>query len=237
MNGTDNMTKGPAMPREKTIEAIEIGIQTIFDLKEKGYGLFATGEMGIGNTTTSSAIASVFLEVPPETVTGRGAGLSDAGLERKIHAIQRAIEVNCPDKEDAIDVMSKVGGLDIAGLTGCFIGAAAAGLPIVIDGFISSVAALCAVKIAPLSVHYMFPSHVSAEPAGNLVLEYLGMKALLHAGYVPWGRQRRRCPALSFLMRRWRPMKSCRHLKRAMWRPISRLYSDRREKLKYRGNE
>lgn len=181
MNGTDNMTKGPAMPREKTIEAIEIGIQTICDLKEKGYGLFATGEMGIGNTTTSSAIAAVFLGVPAETVTGRGAGLSDAGLERKIQAIQRAIEVNCPDKEDAIDVMSKVGGLDIAGLTGCFIGAAAAGLPIVIDGFISSVAALCAVKIAPLSVHYMFPSHVSAEPAGNLVLEYLDMKALLHA--------------------------------------------------------
>lgn len=182
MHGTDNMTKGPAMPREKAIEAIETGIQTIFDLKEKGYGLFATGEMGIGNTTTSSAMASAFLEMPVEAVTGRGAGLSTPGLARKINAIKKAIEVNRPDKEDAIDVLSKVGGLDIAGLAGCFIGAAAAGLPIVIDGFISSVAALCAVKIAPGARDYMFPSHVSAEPAGNLVLEHLGMEALLHAG-------------------------------------------------------
>lgn len=182
MNGTANMTKGAAMPRKKAVEAIEIGIRTIFELKEKGYGLFATGEMGIGNTTTSSAMAAVFLGLPAETVTGRGAGLSTAGLERKVNAIKKAIEVNKPDKDDAIDVLSKVGGLDIAGLTGCFIGAAAARLPIVIDGFISSVAALCAVKIAPAAIHYMFPSHVSAEPAGNLVLEHMGMHALLHAG-------------------------------------------------------
>lgn len=182
MNGTANMTKGPAMPREKAVEAIEVGINTIFELKEKGYGLFATGEMGIGNTTTSSAMAAVFMDKPVEAVTGRGAGLSTPGLARKIHAIKKAIEINKPDKNDAIDVLSKVGGLDIAGLAGCFIGAAAAGVPIVIDGFISSVAALCAVKIAPLSIHYMFPSHVSAEPAGGLILEYLGMEAFLHAG-------------------------------------------------------
>lgn len=182
MRGTDNMTKGPAMPREKAIEAIEVGIDFVNELVDKGYNLFATGEMGIGNTTTSSAMAAVFLGVDPEVVTGRGAGLSTPGLVRKVNAIKKAIEVNAPDKNDPLDVLSKVGGLDIAGLCGCFIGAAARRVPIVIDGFISSVAALCAVRLAPGVRDYLFPSHVSAEPAGQMILDALGMEAYLHAG-------------------------------------------------------
>lgn len=181
MRGTNNMAKGPAMPREKAVEAIEVGIGFVSELVDQGYNLFATGEMGIGNTSTSSAMASVFLDVAPEKVTGRGAGLSTPGLERKINAIKRAIEINKPDRNDPIDVLSKVGGLDIAGLCGCFIGAAARKVPILIDGFISSVAALCAVRIMPAVADYIFASHVSAEPAGPMVLEAMGMEAVLHA--------------------------------------------------------
>lgn len=181
MRGTNNMAKGPAMPREKAIEAIEVGISFVADLVDQGYDLFATGEMGIGNTSTSSAMASVFLDVAPELVTGRGAGLSTPGLERKINAIKKAIEINQPDKNDPIDVLAKVGGLDIAGLCGCFIGAAAKKVPILIDGFISSVAALCAVRLVPAVAEYIFASHVSAEPAGPMVLEALGLDAVLHA--------------------------------------------------------
>ena len=182
MRGTSNMTKGPAMPREKAIEAVETGIAFVSELVDQGYNLFATGEMGIGNTSTSSAMASVFLDAAPEKVTGRGAGLSTPGLERKINAIKKAIEVNRPDKNDPLDVLSKVGGLDIAGLCGCFIGAAAKRVPILIDGFISSVAALCAVRLAPAAAAYIFPSHVSAEPAGQMVLDAMGMEAYLHGG-------------------------------------------------------
>lgn len=181
MHGTDNMTKGPAMSRETALAAIETGIRFVEDLTKQGYNLFATGEMGIGNTTTSSAIASVLLDVPPESVTGRGAGLSTPGLARKVQAIKTAIERNSPDRNDIIDVLSKVGGLDIAGLCGCFIGAAKMRVPILIDGFISSVAALCAVRIAPAVKDYLFASHVSAEPAGTMVLDALGLKACLHA--------------------------------------------------------
>ncbi len=181
-HGTANMTKGPAMTREQAVEAVWTGIHMIMDLKKQGYGLFATGEMGIGNTTTSSAVASVLLDCPVEKVTGRGAGLSSQGLVRKIHAIKTAIAVNHPDPEDILDVISKVGGLDIAGMMGCCIGAGAAQVPVVLDGFISSVAALAAVDLAPGCRPYLFPSHCSAEPAGKMVLDALGMKAYINAG-------------------------------------------------------
>ena len=181
MHGTNNMTKGPAMTRAQAIQAMEAGIDMVEKLVKDGYDLFATGEMGIGNTSTSSAIASVLLGVPPEIVTGRGAGLSTPGLERKIKAITKAIEVNQPDAEDIVDVISKVGGLDIAGLCGCFLGAAAHKVPILIDGFISSIAALCAVRMVPAVQDYLFASHVSAEPAGQMVLEALNLSACLHA--------------------------------------------------------
>lgn len=178
--GTRNMTKGPAMTREETIRAIETGVSIVKELKDQGYCILATGEMGIGNTTTSSAIASVLLELPVEEVTGKGAGLSSEGLERKIDAIHRAIALNKPDKNDALDVLSKVGGLDIAGLTGVFLGGAAYGVPVVIDGFISAVAALCAVRLSPDAASYILPSHVSKEPAALAILKSLGLKAALH---------------------------------------------------------
>ena len=178
--GTKNMTKEPAMTREEAIKALEIGIDLVGELKEKGYRIIATGEMGIGNTTTSSAMAAVFLDVPVEQVTGKGAGLSSEGLLRKIDAIKRAITLNKPDKNDAIDVLSKVGGLDIAGLAGIFLGGAVYKIPIVIDGFISAIAALTAKKICEESVFYMIPSHVSKEPAGSMILDTLGLEAPLH---------------------------------------------------------
>ena len=169
----------PAMTREEVWQAIEIGIRKVEQLKEQGYEMIATGEMGIGNTTTSSAVASVLLSVAPEQVTGRGAGLSSAGLEKKISVIKDAIANYQPDKEDPVDVLSKVGGLDIAGLTGVFLGGALYRVPVVIDGFISSVAALCAARMVPVSKSYFLPSHVSKEPAGAMLLEALELSPLL----------------------------------------------------------
>lgn len=178
--GTRNMTKGPAMTREEAIQALEIGIQMVGELKNQGYGIIATGEMGIGNTTTSSAIASVLLSKDVEAVTGRGAGLSSDGLNRKIHAIRKAIEINQPDPRDGVDVLSKVGGFDIAGMAGVFLGGAFYHIPVVIDGFISAVAALTAAVISPLAKEYMLASHVSKEPAARLILDSLGLEAPLH---------------------------------------------------------
>ena len=173
--GTKNLAKGPAMTREEAVRALEAGIDMAFELKEKGYKIIATGEMGIGNTTTSSAMASVLLNEPVVKMTGKGAGLSDTGLLHKIDVIEKAIALNQPDPADAVDVLAKVGGFDIAGLAGLFLGGAAAGIPVVIDGFISSVAALTAQRIAPASKDYMIASHVSKEPAGRLILEALGL--------------------------------------------------------------
>lgn len=179
MYGTRNMTKEPAMTKDTAIEAIEYGIKIVKDLKNKGYGIIATGEMGIGNTTTSSAITSVLLSKNVEEVTGRGAGLSSRGLDNKINAIKKAIKVNNPNKEDAIDVLSKVGGLDIAGLVGVFIGGAAFNMPIIIDGFISAVAALVAVKICPIIKDYIIPSHLSKEPAAIAIMQELNLKPFI----------------------------------------------------------
>ena len=178
--GTANMTKGPAMTRAQAVQALEAGIEMVRRLKEEGYGLLATGEMGIGNTTTSSAVASVLLDRSVEEMTGRGAGLSGDGLNRKINAIRKAIEVNQPDPKDAIDVLAKVGGFDIAGMAGMFLGGAALGVPVVIDGFISCVAALIAQRICPLAGEYMIASHVSKEPAAHLILDALGKEAVIH---------------------------------------------------------
>lgn len=174
--GTMNMVNGPAMTRSQAIQGIEAGIATALELKEAGYQILASGEMGIGNTTTSSAISAVLLGLPAERVTGKGAGLSNGGLQRKIEVIEKAIEINHPDKEDPIDVLSKVGGYDIAGLTGLYIGGAVAKLPVVIDGFISSVAALLAIRLEPMVCDYLLPSHVSKEAAGKLLLDAIGMK-------------------------------------------------------------
>lgn len=177
--GTKNFAKEPAMTREQVLQAIEIGVNIVKEMKEQGYDILATGEMGIGNTTTSSAVAASLLDVEVEQVTGRGAGLSSSGLVKKIQVIKDAIEKYDLKHADVIDVMAAVGGLDIAGMTGLFLGGALHGVPIIVDGFISSVAALCAVKIAPQAVDYMLPSHVSKEPAGRMMLEALGLEPML----------------------------------------------------------
>lgn len=179
--GTKNMVKEPAMSREEALLAINTGIDFVKELKEKGYQVIATGEMGIGNTTTSSAVCSVLLQKDPKEMTGRGAGLSDEGLIKKINAIEKAIKLHKLDKTDPIDVLAKVGGFDLCGLCGVFLGGAKYRIPIVIDGFISSTAALCAKRLHPLTKDYMIASHVSKEPAAKMVLEALGLSAILHA--------------------------------------------------------
>ena len=181
MYGTKNMAMEPAMSREQAAQAVLIGIRKVKELAEQGYDLIATGEMGIGNTTTSSAVVSVLLDESVENVTGRGAGLSSEGLNRKIQAIQTAIEKNQPDREDILDVLSKVGGLDIAGMTGAFLGGAIYHIPVLIDGFISSAAALCAVRMVPETADYILASHCSGEPAGRMVLEELKLPYLIDA--------------------------------------------------------
>ena len=179
--GTKNIAKEPAMTREQAIRAIEAGMEIVEELKEKGYQILATGEMGIGNTTSSSAVASVLLNQPVEMMTGRGAGLSSSGLERKINAIKKAIELNQPNAEDPIEVLAKVGGFDIAGLVGVYLGGAVFHVPVVMDGFISCVAALVAMKICPLAGEYMIASHVSKEPAAHMILNAMNKEAVLHA--------------------------------------------------------
>ncbi|MBQ6362190.1 MAG: nicotinate-nucleotide--dimethylbenzimidazole phosphoribosyltransferase [Lachnospiraceae bacterium] len=180
--GTRNMAKGPAMTREEAVFAIEAGIAKAMEMKAAGYGILAGGEMGIGNTTTSAAVVSVLLGAEPAAVTGRGAGLSDEGLETKIRVIRKAIELNQPDPEDPLDVLAKVGGFDIAALAGLFIGGASCGVPVVIDGFISAAAALLAVKIAPACREYMLPSHMSEEHASKMIMDALEMEPVIHAG-------------------------------------------------------
>lgn len=177
--GTKNLALEPAMERETAAGAILTGIELVRSFAAEGTQIFATGEMGIGNTTTSSAIASVLLHVPVERVTGRGAGLSSLGLQKKIEAIRRGIAVNKPDPKDPLDVLAKVGGADIAGLAGVFLGGAICHCPVVIDGFISAAAALVAKCLVPESADYMIASHVSREPAGALMLEALGKSAML----------------------------------------------------------
>lgn len=180
--GTKNMAKEPAMTREQAVAAIEVGIAKAEELHAQGYEMLATGEMGIGNTTTSSAMTAVYLGLDVETVTGRGAGLSSHGLQRKIHAIKRAIAVNQPDPEDPLDVLAKVGGLDIAGMCGLFLGGAAQQMPVVMDGFISQVAALTAVRLVPECADYILASHVSEEPGANILLKALEKDAFLTCG-------------------------------------------------------
>ena len=182
MYGTGNIAKGPAMSRDEAEKAICTGMDIVRELADLGTGIIITGEMGIGNTTTSAAVSSVLLGLSPEAVTGRGAGLSDEGLLRKVKAVRQAIEINRPDVNDAVDIISKVGGLDIAGMTGLFLGGAVYGIPVVIDGVISAVSAVLAYKLTPACIDYMLPSHVSDEPAGKLLLDMIGLRAPLEAG-------------------------------------------------------
>lgn len=179
--GTRNMVHGPAMTRVQAEQAIQAGIDLVGEMKAHGYQIIATGEMGIGNTTASTAMACALLGFMPEELTGRGAGLSDAGLIRKREAITRALEVNQPDANAPIDVLSKVGGFEIAGMVGAFLGGMQHGVPVIIDGVISAVAALVAARICPAAVDAMLPSHMSREPAMVRIMAELGMEPILHA--------------------------------------------------------
>lgn len=178
--GTANMAQGPAMSREDAIAAIAVGFELVGELAARGYRLFATGEMGIGNTTASSAILSVLGAIDTVQATGRGTGIDDVRLVLKRDVIRRAIERNQPNADDPIDVLAKVGGLEIAGLVGVILGAAKHRCPVVIDGFISSAAALVASRLAPLSTSYMIASHLSHEQGHARLLERIGLTPILH---------------------------------------------------------
>ena len=180
--GTMDFTAGPAMSRAEAVQAIGEGIALARELTEDGYRLIATGEMGIGNTTTSAAVLAALTGLPVEAVTGRGGGMTDVGFLRKKQVITRALALHRPDKNDALDVLSKVGGLDLAAMCGVFLGAGRYGLPAVIDGFISVVAALCAYRLCPAVGDYLFASHLSREVGYTAAIEELGLAPWLHLG-------------------------------------------------------
>ncbi len=179
---TGDIARGPAMGRGEAVSALLAGAELAGELARQGFGLLAAGEMGIGNTTTAAAVAAVLLGLPPERAAGRGAGLSDAALEHKIEVIRRAIARNEPDPADPLDVLAKVGGLDIAGMAGFYLGAAANGVPVLLDGAISCAAALLCVRLCPDAEKAMIASHRPAEPCGALLLEALGLRPILDAG-------------------------------------------------------
>lgn len=177
--GTANIAEGPAMTRPQAIQAIETGIRLVEEERARGLDIVATGDMGIGNTTPSTAIAAVVTGRSPAELAGRGTGVDDAGLQRKITAIQRALEINRPDPADPIDVLAKVGGLEIGVIAGVILGAAAMRIPVVIDGFISTAGALIALRLCPPAKAYCFAGHCSAEPGHSAMLSYLGLEPIL----------------------------------------------------------
>lgn len=203
--GTGNLAKEPAMSMEVCDRAIETGKELVRECKEKGYEILAVGEMGIGNTTPTSALLAALLDLPAEAVTGRGAGLNDAGLARKVQVITQALarvqetsDVKQPDGQEQIDVklqcgrtdvqgtpdakqlLAELGGLEIAGMVGVFLGARQYQIPVVLDGAITCVAALAAMQMEPEVVDYLLASHVSEEASGRLALDTLGLPAVIH---------------------------------------------------------
>jgi nicotinate-nucleotide--dimethylbenzimidazole phosphoribosyltransferase len=177
--GTRNMTKGPAMTKQQALDSIEAGIAVVGTEIAKGLDIVGTGDMGLGNTTASSAIAAAITGEPVEKVTGRGVGLNDEQLAHKVKVVQKALDVNKPDSQDPIDVLSKVGGFEIGGLAGVMLGAAAHRIPVVIDGFISGAAALIATKLAPGLKDYLIAAHLSAESGHKIILQHMGLTPLL----------------------------------------------------------
>ncbi len=171
--GTRNLAKEPAMTRAEAKESITIGIQIAIELAEKGVDLLAAGEMGIGNTTASSAIFSTLSGLPASQVTGRGTGIDDKTLDKKISVIQLALDQHSPDPEDPIDILSKVGGFEIGGIVGLLLGAAAKNIPVVIDGLIASAGASLAIKMNPSVRDYIFPSHRSVEPGQEVFFDLI----------------------------------------------------------------
>ncbi|MFH0847041.1 MAG: nicotinate-nucleotide--dimethylbenzimidazole phosphoribosyltransferase [Chloroflexota bacterium] len=178
--GTQNMTLGPAMSREQAIEAIETGIEIVKSEVRKGLDIVGTGDMGIGNTTPSSAICAVMTGKSAALVTGRGTGVQGRQLTHKIEVIEKALAVNRPDANDPIDVLAKVGGFEIGGLAGVMLGAASKHIPVVIDGFVSGAAALIAAALAPELKNQLIAAHLSAEPGHRLTLRHLSLKPLFN---------------------------------------------------------
>lgn len=177
--GTQNIAHGPAMKREQALQAIRTGFELAQATEADVIGI---GEMGIGNTTTSAAVLSVLLDADVDAVTGRGGGITDESFQKKKQVIKTAIAINHPDKNDVIDVLSKVGGFDLAAMCGAFLGCAAKRCPVVIDGFISAVAALCAYKLCPLAVQYFIPSHASYEIGYKLAMDVMGLQPIFLLG-------------------------------------------------------
>jgi nicotinate-nucleotide--dimethylbenzimidazole phosphoribosyltransferase len=179
--GTKNITKGPAMTGDEALASIEAGI----DIFEKEYAkkpisIAGTGDMGIGNTTPSSAITSVICGVDPREVTGRGTGIDKVGLKRKINAVKKAVEINNPDKNNAVDILAALGGFEIGGLAGVILAASSRQVPVVIDGFISGAAALIAYTLCPVSKQYMIAAHSSVEVGHNVLLKHIGLDPVLN---------------------------------------------------------
>ena len=177
--GTANLAQGPAMSRDQAVQALETGIAIAQDCVEQGIDLVGTGDMGIGNTTPSAAIAAVFTGLPLEQVTHRGTGIDDAGLVRKLAAIARGLKVNRADPQDPVHVLAKVGGFEIGGIAGLVLGCAAAGLPVVVDGFISTAGALVASELHPHVRDYIFAAHKSVEIGHSAMLERIGQAPIL----------------------------------------------------------
>jgi nicotinate-nucleotide--dimethylbenzimidazole phosphoribosyltransferase len=177
--GTMNMAAGPAMTRQQAEQSLTRGMEIARQEIDRGADLIATGDMGIGNTTPSSAMAAIFTGMPVSQVTGRGTGIDDKGLSVKVAIIEKAIQVNKPDKDDPVDVLAKVGGFEIGGLAGLIIGSASRGVPVVVDGFISTAAALLAFEIAPEVRPYLIAAHRSVEIGQRAMLEKIGIEPLM----------------------------------------------------------
>jgi nicotinate-nucleotide--dimethylbenzimidazole phosphoribosyltransferase len=177
--GTANIALGPAMTRIQAIQAVEAGAEVVAQEIRRGLDLLAPGDMGIGNTTPSAAIAAAITGLSPGELVGRGTGVDDLGLERKLKAVERALAVNSPDPADALDVLSKVGGFEIAGITGAILAAAAQRRPVVVDGFISTAAAMLAVTLEPKVREYLFAGHCSQELGHLRMMDWLGLEPIL----------------------------------------------------------
>jgi nicotinate-nucleotide--dimethylbenzimidazole phosphoribosyltransferase len=178
--GTANISRGPAMSREQAIEGLLLGAGLVQDAcRQEEYRLFGTGDMGIANTTPSTAIVAAYSGKPVARLTGRGTGIDEDGFRNKVSVIERALEVNRPDTDDPLDVLTKVGGFEIAGLAGAVLGAASVKAPIVCDGFIATAGALIACKLAPAARDYLFVSHRSQEVGHTTMVEILGLRPIL----------------------------------------------------------
>lgn len=177
--GTRNMLKEPALTKEEVIKALETGIMMVEDLVAKGYQVIGTGEMGIGNTSTSASVIMALTDYPAEEVIGKGAGMTAEDYKHKVEVLKEALAKQCPNPKDVLEVLSKVGGLDIAGMAGVFLACAYYKIPVVIDGLISIVSALVASRLNPLAIDYMLPSHLSAEPGYVAVMKEIGLEAYL----------------------------------------------------------